>query len=88
MNKSKGEMLNRPMVQSDRLPCLCCERLTVSERGGYEICGLCGWEDDPVQAADPAYAGGANLSSLNEARETWRSRISAHRNLPDAPIAH
>ena len=34
----------------------------------YDICTYCGWEDDPVQLDDPAYAGGANACSLNDAR--------------------
>jgi hypothetical protein len=38
-------------------PCPCCGHLTFSEVGGYEICDICGWEDDPIQSADPAYEG-------------------------------
>jgi hypothetical protein len=60
------------MMQNDRFPCPCCQRLTITEQGGYEICHVCGWEDDPVQAEDPSYDGGANHRSLNEARESWR----------------
>jgi hypothetical protein len=26
--------------------CPCCGHVTLSERGGYEICAECGWEDD------------------------------------------
>jgi Cysteine-rich CPCC len=32
--------------------------------GSYEICELCGWEDDHVQLAHPNMGGGANKSSL------------------------
>jgi hypothetical protein len=39
--------------------------------GTYEICSVCGWEDDPVQANEPDYKGGANSVSLNEARENF-----------------
>ncbi|WP_407643969.1 CPCC family cysteine-rich protein [Dongia deserti] len=39
--------------------------------GSYEICGVCNWEDDPVQSADLNYRGGANKMSLNEARQHW-----------------
>ncbi|WP_084166919.1 CPCC family cysteine-rich protein [Paraburkholderia caledonica] len=55
-------------------PCPCCGHLTLHELGAYEICEVCGWEDDPVQSADPAYAGGANSSSLNEAQVRWKAR--------------
>lgn len=47
---------------------------TLSEVGAYEICEICGWEDDPVQSADPNYVGGANKQSLNEARKVWQKR--------------
>lgn len=38
----------------------------------YEICSVCGWENDPVQRKDPAFAGGANKMSLNEARIAYQ----------------
>jgi hypothetical protein len=55
-------------------PCPCCESMVISELGTYEICEVCGWEDDPTQSADPNYKGGANSKSLNEARNAWRNR--------------
>ncbi len=56
------------------LPCLVCGAHTLSERGAYEICRRCGWEDDPTQSADPDYRGGANAQSLSEARAAWKER--------------
>ena len=44
--------------------------------GGYEICDVCDWEDDPVQFGEPDYAGGANKISLNQARKEWLAKIS------------
>ncbi|MDR5818824.1 MULTISPECIES: CPCC family cysteine-rich protein [unclassified Caballeronia] len=61
-------------MQEDLLPCPCCDSVTLSDRGNYEICAVCGWEDDPVQSDDPTFAGGANQSSLNEARALWQAR--------------
>jgi hypothetical protein len=55
-------------------PCPCCNSLTFCGRGDYEICEVCGWEDDPVQSDDPTFAGGANSCSLNEARAQWQAR--------------
>ena len=56
------------------LQCPCCGSRTISEAGAYEICEVCGWEDDPTQSADPEYKGGANKESLNEARSRWQQR--------------
>jgi len=46
--------------------------------GTYEICPVCGWEDDPVQFRDPDRAGGANEMSLNEARAAWKKRSAVN----------
>jgi len=65
-------------MNNDNLhPCPCCGSKTISESGAYEICELCGWEDDPVQSADPDYAGGANGKSLNESRREWAENLKA-----------
>jgi hypothetical protein len=40
--------------------------------GTYEICPVCGWEDDPVQFRDPDNEGGANRVSLSEAKANFR----------------
>lgn len=55
------------------LTCPCCGALTLDGHGRYEICGACGWEDDPMQRDEPDYAGGANKESLNQARQRWTS---------------
>ncbi|MDU7200952.1 MAG: CPCC family cysteine-rich protein, partial [Enterobacteriaceae bacterium] len=39
----------------------------------------CGWEDDPVQSADPDFAGGANSLSLHACRLAW---AAVQRNKP------
>jgi Cysteine-rich CPCC len=50
-------------------PCPCCGFETFSEPpGSYEICDICGWEDDHVQLAHPLIGGGANRMSLQEAQ--------------------
>jgi hypothetical protein len=56
-----------------RHPCPCCglHTLAEAERGGFESCRACGWEDDCVQYRDPGYRGGANSESLNEARAAF-----------------
>jgi hypothetical protein len=53
-------------------PCPCCGSIYFSESpGSYEICEVCGWEDDIVQLADPLFAGGANEPSLYEAQQAF-----------------
>ena len=58
----------------------CCGFVTLDERppGTYEICRVCGWEDDPVQFADPDYRGGANTDSLREHRAGFELGLAAH----------
>lgn len=51
--------------------CPCCGNNSLSERGNYEICSICLWEDDPVQHENPNYRGGANQHSLNKTRAIW-----------------
>jgi hypothetical protein len=48
--------------------CPCCTQLTLPCDGQFEICDVCGWQDDQVQLDDPEHEGGANVLSLNQAR--------------------
>jgi len=59
------------MSRKHLLPCPCCGAHMLHAHGEYEICSVCGWEDDPSQSADPQLAGGANKQSLNQARAAW-----------------
>lgn len=56
-----------------RYSCLCCGFRTLTEPppGTFEICPVCYWEDDNVQAADDT-ALGANDVSLRQAKENFR----------------
>ena len=54
---------------NDLQPCPCCDSRALTTLGSYEICEVCGWEDDPVQSGDHNYAGGANKLNLNRARK-------------------
>ncbi len=33
-------------MKKKKYACLCCGYLTLDERGGYDICPVCFWEDD------------------------------------------
>ncbi|MCJ7836795.1 hydrolase [Cuneatibacter sp. NSJ-177] len=56
--------------------CPCCGSLSLSEPppGTFEICPICGWEDDEVQFNDPDYEGGANRLSLNQAKKVFLTK--------------
>ena len=50
------------------MKCAVCGKHEFPEMDSFDICPLCGWEDDGVQNDDHNYAGGANSLSVNEAR--------------------
>ena len=52
--------------------CPCCGEKTLEEQGGYEICDVCDWEDDPGQSKFPDDDLGANGVSLNQYRSEWK----------------
>ena len=55
---------------TEELPCPVCGFETVEGNyGNFIICGVCSWEDDGVQLANPCSKGGANGCSLAEAQE-------------------
>lgn len=61
-----------------RFACPCCHFLTLDERGRFEICPVCFWEDDGQGDADAdEVRGGPNGGlSLSEARSNF-ARIGA-----------
>lgn len=56
---------------NNKYHCPCCNHITLDSLGEYLICDICGWEDDPIQADDIYFQGGANYMSLNEARKIF-----------------
>lgn len=52
--------------------CPCCGFRALSEEpGSYDVCRVCGWEDDPLQYEQPFLEGGANEPSLHDARQNY-----------------
>jgi hypothetical protein len=51
-----------------RFPCPCCGYKTFlhEPKGHYDVCEVCGWEDDPIQLNDPDYEGGANSINFQQ----------------------
>lgn len=70
-----GYISQRNVFAADDGPytCPCCGHPTLDERGGYEICHECGWEDDGQDDHDSATVrGGPNGSlSLDAARAAY-----------------
>lgn len=59
------------MITTSKFNCPCCGQKTLSEERMFEVCKVCGWEDDNIQFANPDMAGGANYFSLNKYRELY-----------------
>jgi hypothetical protein len=55
------------------IPCPCCRFRTLTEKGAFEMCPVCYWEDDGQDDADAEVVrGGPNGSlSLSEARNNF-----------------
>jgi hypothetical protein len=75
----------------DRYPCPCCGfDVFIEGPGSYDICPICGWEDDIVQLRWPDSAGGANRPCLIDAQLHFRRcGASEERLLPNvrSPLA-
>ncbi len=67
-----ARMANQPVDLPLRCPCCGC--LTLDERGDYDICPVCFWEDDGQDDYDAdVVRGGPNRSlSLTQARDNYR----------------
>jgi hypothetical protein len=65
--------------------CPCCGHLNLPQApGSYEICRICGWEDDLVQLLDPWFEGGANKPSLVQAQADYSARAGASKDRLDS----
>lgn len=59
-----------PMTNA-RYPCPCCGHLVFGELpGSFQLCPICGWEDDSLQLQFPDEAG-TNPVSLDEAQRNY-----------------
>lgn len=63
-------------MEAQNYPCPSCGFLIFDEpAGSYDICGICGWEDDHVQLKHPTMRGGANGGSLFEYQQEILSEV-------------
>jgi hypothetical protein len=75
------DLQNYPVLkgpQGGPYACPCCGYLTLEERGGFEICEVCFWEDDGQDDpdADVVLGGPNGVLSLTQARQNF-ARIGA-----------
>ena len=63
---------NSKLISDNLFSCPSCGKDVFTEKGMYEICIICGWEDDPIQSKRSDYVGGANKLSLNQYKEVYK----------------
>lgn len=59
------------MITNINYNCPCCGQKTLETEHMFDICSVCGWEDDNVQYKNPNLRGGANFFSLNEYKKLF-----------------
>ena len=64
----------RELREAPRFVCECCGYRTLLSEGHYEICRVCGWEDDrrDLRGGDLDIQSGPNRVSLRQARANFR----------------
>jgi hypothetical protein len=69
-------VIKPPSKDGSLYACPCCAEHTLPERGAYDICGKCGWEDDGQDEHDAEEVrGGPNGNlSLTQARQYFREQ--------------
>ena len=72
-----SEQQSKSFVGENRFSCPCCGYPTLDERGGYDICQICWWEDDGQDDLDAEKVrGGPNHHySLAEARKNFEKYL-------------
>ena len=59
------------MKRNRKVACPCCGYLTLDERGTFEICPVCFWEDDGIAEKYPNEESSANGISLDRGRANF-----------------
>ena len=54
------------------MKCPVCEKYDFEMEDDFDVCDVCGWENDGLQYDEPDYDGGANWVSLNKARANYK----------------
>lgn len=71
MNKG-FKLLKKWFSRNNDTLCPVCKQHHFSKTKSFDICPICGWEDDCLQRKNPDFKGGANKMSLNEAISAYK----------------
>lgn len=65
----------QPSTGLNKYKCPCCGYYTLDDEADntMAICDVCFWQDDGLQLHDPNMKHGANIVSLNQARENYKN---------------
>lgn len=58
-------------MQKVKFACPCCGFFTLDDKGNYDICPVCFWEDDLYDRLHPDEESACNHISLNQARKNY-----------------
>lgn len=74
MNQLENHSVVAPSQEGNRYRCPCCGYRTLDERGSFDICPVCFWEDDGQddQDADVRRGGPNGALSLTQARANFQ----------------
>ena len=64
-------MAKRHKAPRPRFRCPCCDYVTLSQRGHYDICPVCFWEDDGGDIDRADAHSGPNHMTLREGRDNF-----------------
>ena len=83
-----AEGVRKRAGEGSRYPCPCCGYPTLPNRGEYDICELCNWEDDGQDDphADEVWGGPNRDYSLGEARLNFKDHLVMYRPGDDTRI--
>ena len=76
------------MTMNINYKCPCCGKKTLTSERMFEICPVCGWEDDNIQFENPDFRGGANFFSLTEYRKGFLEGKDVKKLQEDAEIEY
>lgn len=71
-------------MSEKKFPCpICGTKCLSEERGSFDICPVCGWEEDGYQQKYPDEAGPNDYWTLTEARKAWENGETLFERYPN-----